>query len=517
MSRVGEWRENLGRSAWRLTGVRAFWTLLPFYVVLLFLLRWALTPVASADDAEQLIFAQSLSGGYNPAQPPLYTWLVWGMSQLVGAGLFAVLLVKFLLFYLIFVFTALAATTLIPGSDQARLAPLGLLGLGFVCYESIYNFSNTIAMAAAIMATIWLLARLHRRHEPGTPWGLYAALGLALGLGLLSKYGFGLFLGALLIAMPTLASFRRVLFSRGIWATLAVAGFVLLPHLVWLLVEGIDLLRAFGQRLGTDEAGDGAVAEGLLKLVNGTLLFLLPFLAFALLLFPRAALPLPPAADAEREFVRLGNRFFFAVVGLILIAVVILEIPNVRTHYMYVLIGFPLWWLLRVRGLDLPPRRFRQYATVLALCALMWPTILAVRWYVGPYVQKRPDFYFPYARLAHELHAAGYDGRGTIVAHFHRTQIGGNLKNQFPRAAVLSTKYPYYRPPRSLRGPCLVVWWTDAGDKPPQVLVRFARRLGLKANSKMVAGRVSAPIPRRGGERMTLAYFLMPEKTGGCD
>ena len=518
MSGFGAWRERVGRSAWRLTGARLFWTVLPFYILALFLLRWGLTPVASPDDAEQLILAQSLAGGYGPAQPPLYTWLVWLLSQAIGPGLLAVLAVKFVLIYLLFAFTALAARAIVPGGDQARLAPLGLLGLGFVGYEAVYNYSNTIAQAAAIAATIWTVAILYRRRGQPMSWRAYAGLGLAVGLGLLSKYGYALFLGATVAAMLTMGPFRRLLFARGIWATLAVAAVVLLPHVIWLAVEGIDLAGAFGERLGPGGAAgaDNPVAQGLFNLVNGVLLFLTPLLVVALVLFPRAALPLSPAADAERDFIRLGNRFFVVVIAVLLFAVLVLKLPNLRTHYMFVLIGFPLWWLLRARALELPPRRFRQYATVLVAFGLLWPTILAVRWYVGPMVQNRPDFYFPYFRLAEELRAAGYDGRGTIIVHFHRAQMGGNLKNQFPKAAVLSTKYPFYRPPGTGRGPCLIVWWTDAGAKPPRVLVDFARGLGLRATAKMRAGTVSAAIPRRGGEKMTLAYLMLPEKAGGC-
>jgi len=43
------------------------------YLAVLFVLRVALFPGASEDDAEQLIYAQTWAWGYNTNQPPLYT------------------------------------------------------------------------------------------------------------------------------------------------------------------------------------------------------------------------------------------------------------------------------------------------------------------------------------------------------------------------------------------------------------------------------------------------------------
>src|SRR5690606_2926211 len=124
----------------------------------------------------------------------------------------------------------------------------------------------------------------------------------AIGLGLLSKYGYALFLGAAGAAMLTLPAFRRLLLARGIWLALAVAGAVLLPHILWIALQGIDLARGFDRRLAApDGASYGSVvAMGLFKLVNGVFVFLVPLVVFAVALFPRAALPLPPAADHER-------------------------------------------------------------------------------------------------------------------------------------------------------------------------------------------------------------------------
>jgi hypothetical protein len=68
----------------------------------------------------------------------------------------------------------------------------------------------------------------------------------------------------------------------------------------------------------------------------------------------------------------------------------------------------------------------------------------------------------PFAALASELRAAGYDGTGTILAeNFH---IGGNMRVTFPRARIIDVTYPASPWPRAAgSGPCLLLW-QDRGD-----------------------------------------------------
>ena len=47
------------------------------------LLRLALSPALDMDEAEQIVWSQHLAWGYG-VQPPLYTWLQWGVNRLLG-------------------------------------------------------------------------------------------------------------------------------------------------------------------------------------------------------------------------------------------------------------------------------------------------------------------------------------------------------------------------------------------------------------------------------------------------
>jgi hypothetical protein len=54
------------------------------------------------DDAEQIRLSQELLLGYPIPQPPMYSWLSWGMFQILGTGLLALTLLKYIFITLTF-------------------------------------------------------------------------------------------------------------------------------------------------------------------------------------------------------------------------------------------------------------------------------------------------------------------------------------------------------------------------------------------------------------------------------
>jgi len=74
--------------------VPATWVLLLLaYLSLVAGLQAAVSPTLELDQAEQLILAQKLAWGYTN-QPPLYTWLVWGLTALTGSVVFSLWALK---------------------------------------------------------------------------------------------------------------------------------------------------------------------------------------------------------------------------------------------------------------------------------------------------------------------------------------------------------------------------------------------------------------------------------------
>lgn len=495
---------------------RGFALALAGYILVAFALRAALFAPASQDDAEQLIFAQSLAGGYNPAQPPLYTWLVVGAGAILGPGLPAVLVVKFACLAALYGFLFLAAREMLGDATRAALAAMGLWGLHYVAYDALFNYANTLPHAAACAATLWALARLRRAGALAD----FALLGLCLGLGLLAKYAYALFAASLLAAALTVPGYRRALLRPGLALALAVALALLAPHLLWVVETVGDLVATFRARL--EEPGQGYwgnLDKGLFKLVNGPLYFLLPLWAFALVAFPRAWRPLRLAApDPGHEHRRLLERFFLVTFAALAVAVFALGVPNIRTHYMFVFVGFPIWILSRAAasGQD-DERRRAWFGAALTATAAAFLAVMVGRFLLDPHLYTRAYFHLPYPALAEQIRAAGFR-QGTILAAVDTVDIAGNLKARFPDSTVASTKYAFYLPPprAAAGGQCLLVWEARARAPLPAALAEFARaRFGVTPPADIQPRYVEAAIARAPMRRFGLG-FVMIDGAGRC-
>ena len=495
------------------------WLLILGYIVVVFAMRVLVLPAASQDDAEQLVFAQTLAGGYNPSQPPLYTWLIWASTQIFGVTILAVGLVKYACLGLVYVFLYLAAREVFRGADEDRvlaaLAGLSPLALYYVAFDALFNYSNTILLAAACAATLFALFRLKRTGS----FAAYAGFGLAVGVGLMSKYGYGVFIAALVLAALVTPSFRARLWNLRIVLSLAIAIAVCLPHLIWLAGGGANLAAAFQARLsGVGEGGYfNRVGLGLVKLGNAVISFLFPLFIVWLVLFPRAWRRLPEVPQDLVDDKRCLEIFFAAALVIIAAGVLIFGITRVRNHYMFILLAAPLYAFIRIKVADAPALARPLFALFLGVATLVFVIGVPVRFNWAPGISNKAYFNVPYADLARQVRGAGFKD-GTIVADFRRYQLGGNIRLQFPRSRVLSTKYPYYVPPeRSTTGQCLLVW--DAGKQPalPDALRSFARTaLGAEPAASDGVHYAEANFLRSRTRRFKLGYVLVTGKTGTC-
>ncbi|MGE5147340.1 MAG: glycosyltransferase family 39 protein [Candidatus Eiseniibacteriota bacterium] len=521
------WRKPLGRlaeapggtrsqSLWSLDTGRGVAAALGVYVLVAFALRLILFPAGSQDDSEQLLFSQTLAGGYNHAQPPLYTWLVYGAQHILGVTLASVLVVKYAAIGLLYFCLWRAARLVLDDTRLAAYAALAPLAMYYVAWDALINYSNTVLMAALCAATFWAVIALDRRASIGT----YVGLGAALGIGFLSKYGFGVFTGALLIAALADPVLRRRLFDRRILISLALALVILSPHLWWVAQGARAIATALeGRLISTVHGGYWAtVGHGLFKLANGIVSFPFPLYLLLPALFPAACRRLDWSEPDALRHKRLFERFALAGLAIMVIGVVGFGVAELRAHYLFVFLPMPICFFLRVRQArrmqaDASARGMAWYPRVAATMAVLAFIGLGVKFAAEPQWCKRCYLHMPYAALAQQMRAAGF-ARGTLIAYFHRIQLAGNFRPYFPDSRILSTKYPYYRPPRLRSGPCMLIWDPAYSETMPEVLSKFAAEAaGIAPGTPYQVGAVEAPLLSGAGLTARLRYALV---TGGA-
>lgn len=485
-------------------------------MVALCLIRAGLFPGTGGDDGEQLIFSQFFDLGYQVRNPPLYTWMVMAVGKVTGANLWAVNIVKFTLLGLAYVFLWRAARRVLDRPALAALAALSPVLFYYVAWETVTGFSHTVLAAALYAATFWLLLRIVQDVDRPDRQGAgrladYLWLGLAIGLGAQAKYAYWLFLLSMLAAMMVDRHLRPAVLDRRLLATLAVAAVVALPHYAWL-VGRLSVL--------TGQSGGAAAdfsARGLWHAAKAAVGFLSPFWLIVLALFPAAFRRAAPEPMAGPDLSRLLARQMLIVLAATAVGTLLFPHFRVRTHYMMVLILFPLWMMGRIEATAPAEGRLRAYAAVLSLFLLAGPVGMIGKFLFQPLFCERCQHHVPYAALADEFRRAGFTG-GTVVAYWHPDPLPGNLRAALPEARVISTKHADVIPPLGpdAAGQCLVVWSADARrDNKPAAIGGANRLVDAGLDPDTPHHLATAPLPMGWGKTAILGYVLTPGR-GDC-
>ena len=186
------------------------------YFLLQAISRGLITETLGMDDADQVLLAQKWNWGYGP-QPPLYTWLVILFSKAFGLSSFTMALLKNALLFGIYTLTYFIARRLTASHTVALTAAVGLQFMPSIAYEAHRELTHSILASLMVLATLLVFLRLRQTDAPRVTqtqgmslsaptispeagWGHYLLLGVLGGLGILSKYNYSIFYGALIIA-----------------------------------------------------------------------------------------------------------------------------------------------------------------------------------------------------------------------------------------------------------------------------------------------------------------------------
>ncbi|MGI9418246.1 MAG: glycosyltransferase family 39 protein [Geminicoccaceae bacterium] len=509
------------RYAWLAETHVILW-LIGLYLVGHCALRLALGPTLGLDDAEQILFAQRWDFGYRFRQPPLFTWLLLPIIDIVGPGVLAVSLVRYLLLAITFVCLYLTARLCLDDQRFSGLAVLSYALIYVFAYYAHHDLTHTTALGAAIALAFHVTARLAK--NPSLP--AYGLLGLVFGFGLLAKWNFALLAIGLPLTCLLLPSYRHLVLTRKIALTIAIMAAISTPTALWMFAHD-QSVQAVSSDILTDEAAIGGLSlwlEGGSTLLRSTLLFPLPFLPIFLVLFGqslrfrRAQLP--------TTFRPALTPTFFGFLMLIMLGLHVLLIPlfgavNFTERWMHpALMPLPIFlFALAERG-ERPERRIAGY---LAVTAILVAAAIGARLYRSvegaDHCGKCREF-APFAELAGGLRQAGF-AQGTIVAD--GLHIGGNLRMLFAGSLVVDPAFPPALWPdgKSADGSvdCLLVWRDDADRTRERRdgVRQYARvEFGLSTTAIPKTGRLDAALLGSSSRRYALGFELYREKDGGC-
>jgi hypothetical protein len=463
-------------SSWKTRPETACLLALAAYFLLHLIVRVNLSGALERDEAEIVFMTQQLQPGYG-AQPPLYAWLQWLTFSLFGLNLFSLALLKNALLLATYASVLFIARPLL-GPHGAIAAALSLCLFPQIVWESQRDLTHSVLLTTLAAATLCCYFALLRK-----PVALrYALFGLLIGLGLQTKYNFGIFVVGLAGASLLVAPHRQALWNRKLAIAAVVALLVLLPHGLWLLsnlhAASSGTLRKMAE--GTQDAGYfGNVGTGLFSLVRGILAFCAPaLLVLGLLRYRyRRQAGFAWQAPEARFFVCLYGCFLVLLLGVVLTG----EVGKIKDRWMLpLLFSLPLAFFVVLPAL--PKKDVSQWiARIAGGIGLAVLLLIPARSYLGPMLGKYAASHLPFSQLTDEL-GRRFPQMTTVLTE--GTLLAGNLHFYNPglRTVVLNGALK----PR-LEGDVLLVLQDDA--KPgwrerlraayPQAEIREQGRIAL--------------------------------------
>ncbi|MGB7345049.1 MAG: glycosyltransferase family 39 protein, partial [Pirellulaceae bacterium] len=434
---VLEW---LVGAKWRLPCVFAV------YFALHALVRVWVSPALSFDESEQVFLSQWHWMGYN-SQPPLYTWVQTALFGMFGINVFSLALLKNTLLFATYmaVFTAVKLTT--KDLRLAALATLGLLLIPQIAWESHRDLSHTVAVTFATTLLLLSIVRLPELASKQS-WLAYVIIGVACGVGAMSKYNFVIVVVAFVAASVSIPTYRRKLLDRKIAISVVVAAIIMVPHGLWVIDHFSAASSKTIHTLTTNETQYWYqnVLRGMVALAGSTISCCALLLTMVFLLFTRSLRSANPAVEPtkrpEFESALLVERFLICV-GAMLVLIVLsghaLEFKN-RWLQPYVAL-VPVYLVLKYGRMILGDRRSMNRFG-LSACALMAVILLAVAARPISYrmLGRQCRMNEPYPTISSDMvQQLGEHPKVILVSDM---QVAGNIKMQFPESLVLSADYP---------------------------------------------------------------------------
>ena len=236
--------------------------------------------VAPIDNIEQLTWVRSLEWGYYK-HPPLPTWLLWPVVELLGLRPLATYLLGATV---TLGALGLAAHLLVQMRGQ-RFAATALLAMLCITFYNgrLYYYNHNTVLFLFVVGSAWASWQAFSRRSLG--W--WAVVGLMLGLGALSKYQIVLAAASVAVLWVQQRAWRDRVHLAGAALATVVALLIFLPHARWLLQNDFAPIQyAMNSSLGAhivQQQRPALVSNWLIDLLFNRLLpaWLLLFFALA--------------------------------------------------------------------------------------------------------------------------------------------------------------------------------------------------------------------------------------------
>lgn len=456
------------------------------------------------DESEQALLSQYLLLGYG-AQPPLYNWLQYGVVALFGISVASLAIVKTGLLFLFLLFYGFTARLLASSQIAPAVAVLGVLTLPPVFLLSQRDLSHTVAALFAV--SLFLYAFFRTLKEPPRI-DSYLLVGVAVGLGAISKYNFVILPVAALLAILPEPMLRKHLFDWRVLATAAVCVAIVAPHAFWVLNNmghATDVTVA-EMKEGADSTLLPHAIQGLVSLALATLKGVALTLAVFGLIFHA---DVGKILRAESLWTRVVGRMLLVCFLMLALIVVAMGATHIRPKWLALFTALlPLYLTLKIdaAGLD-PARRLPALLSIAGVLSVGVILMLWARVFIGPMISDYSFAHTPYNAFARVVSAEA--GPSPVAIVVDDRIVAGNLRIQFPDTPIILTGFSQGTEKRLPAGRIMAAWSAEGREReeiPPRISALLESMPIRMADSKPTI--VSVPYNAgRPGDVYSFAYL----------
>lgn len=450
------------------------------------------------DETELLVFTQVLRPGYG-AQLPLYAWLQWMSFNIFGINILALSLLKYTLLFSTYVCVLKIAQRTLLDQMGATIAALSLFLIPQVGWESYRTLTNTVL--ATFLAALTLLLILNIKDKPSTL--NYLLLGVTVGMGMLSKYNYTLFLAGTIIAGMSILAFRRCLLSKKSILSVLLTLIITAPPYIWIATN-LDKAAASSKKLKVLEGSTAinSLLIGLGSLVSSWIGYFWPALImYGFLLFLTRPVRETKPDEEVHQFLK---RALLASFFLCVLMVVFFKVTYFKERWMQPVLFFLPVFSMYYLNSRLNRERFYALLTLTLIPGFLAMVVFSGSVLLAGITGKENRLSPPYRALAARIQEEGFEG-GFIITDDHR--IGGNFRLYFKDSTVIvpgMMEVPY-----PVRDRTLLIWDADRSELPPKGLSAYIERsLGTDLDPTRI-NYVEKPLLFWKERQMRLGYYII--------
>jgi 4-amino-4-deoxy-L-arabinose transferase-like glycosyltransferase len=428
------------------------------------------------DEAEQILFSQNFSLGY-VTQGPLYEWFQRIVFAIFGLNVFSLALFKNFLFIISYLFIYKSARLILESDIYAALSSGALLLTHTYSWQSMRQLTHSILVVAIAAVTFYLFLKILIKKETKlypvrslASNGVYLALGVFVGLGILAKYNYLIFIVALFLAALSIKDFRKSLINKRLLWALVIICLMVLPHVFWVF-------QNFSQttlRLKEIQI-DAAERNNFFGLGFRVLATLIQFSFVLLIFFPQALKKNSAYTGQDKQLKTLLGRFF--LISLIIVASLIVgfKIIDFEERWLQpIFFIFPMYFFLLIKNRNISGRRVKFFIGAILFSAFM-NLIMILVCTVFPDTFGHKRIHYPGEKLAKVIKDETGFSQGLILSP--ETSLAADLKLNFKDSFVETPQMS----PKARKGhsQILLIWNSQWDHKVPP------RMYGLLAKYKI--------------------------------